>query len=78
MSDGEHEYLRQHVDPVLMPLIEALLLYQPESIYEFICDYVDERKSRASVFRTVVAAAAAAAPTSSRRAAPWWSSCPRA
>jgi hypothetical protein len=45
MSDGEHEYLRQHVDPVLMPLIEALLLYQPDSIYEFICDYVDERQS---------------------------------
>lgn len=42
---SEHEYLRRHVDPVLMPLIEALLLYQPESIYAFIHDYVDEEKA---------------------------------
>uniref|UniRef100_K3WQC0 Uncharacterized protein n=1 Tax=Globisporangium ultimum (strain ATCC 200006 / CBS 805.95 / DAOM BR144) TaxID=431595 RepID=K3WQC0_GLOUD len=42
---NEHEYLRRFVDPVLMPLIESLLLYQPESIYEFIHDYVDESKS---------------------------------
>lgn len=42
---NEHEYLRRFVDPVLMPLIESLLLYQPESIYEFIHDYVDEAKS---------------------------------
>lgn len=28
-----------------MPLIESLLLYQPESIYEFIHDYVDEAKA---------------------------------
>lgn len=28
-----------------MPLIEALLLYQPESIYEFIHDFVDETKA---------------------------------
>jgi ADP-ribosylation factor-like protein 13B len=28
-----------------MPLIETLLLYQPESIYDFIHDYVDEEKS---------------------------------
>ncbi|KAF1332015.1 Adp-ribosylation factor-like protein, partial [Globisporangium splendens] len=42
---NEHEYLRRFVDPVLMPLIESLLLYQPESIYEFIHDYADESKS---------------------------------
>lgn len=42
---NEHEYLRRFVDPVLMPLIESLLLYQPESIYEFIHDYVDESKA---------------------------------
>ncbi|RLN81209.1 hypothetical protein BBJ28_00015101 [Nothophytophthora sp. Chile5] len=41
----EHEYLRRFVDPVLMPLIESLLLYQPESIYEFIHDYVDDQKT---------------------------------
>lgn len=28
-----------------MPMIEALLLYQPDSIYDFICDYVDEQKA---------------------------------
>lgn len=28
-----------------MPLIESLLLYQPESIYDFIHDYVDEEKA---------------------------------
>lgn len=44
-ADNEHEYLRKHVDPVLMPLIEALLLFQPESIYDFIRDYVDEHKA---------------------------------
>ncbi|DBA03171.1 TPA: hypothetical protein N0F65_003891 [Lagenidium giganteum] len=44
-DQNEHEYLRKHVDPVLMPLIESLLLYQPESIYEFIHDYVDEGKA---------------------------------
>ncbi|TMW68635.1 hypothetical protein Poli38472_006103 [Pythium oligandrum] len=42
---NDHEYLRRHVDPVLMPLIEALLLYQPESIYDFIHDYVDDSKA---------------------------------
>ncbi|KAJ0408112.1 hypothetical protein P43SY_002082 [Pythium insidiosum] len=44
-TENDHEYLRQHVDPILMPLIEALLLYQPESIYEFIHDYVDDSKA---------------------------------
>ncbi|CEG37879.1 adp-ribosylation factor-like protein 13b isoform x1 [Plasmopara halstedii] len=43
--ENEHEYLRQYVDPVLMPLIESLLLYQPESVYHFIHDFVDESKS---------------------------------
>lgn len=45
VDQNDHEYLRRHVDPVLMPMIEALLLYQPESIYEFIHDYVDEDKT---------------------------------
>ncbi|CAK4809985.1 unnamed protein product [Aphanomyces euteiches] len=39
--DGEHEYLRTQVDPLLMPLIEALLLYQPTSIYEFLIKFLD-------------------------------------
>ncbi|KAG7393686.1 hypothetical protein PHYPSEUDO_004449 [Phytophthora pseudosyringae] len=43
--ENEHEYLRQCVDPVLMPLIESLLLYQPESVYHFIHDFVDEQKA---------------------------------
>ncbi|KAG6977766.1 hypothetical protein JG688_00000028 [Phytophthora aleatoria] len=43
--ENEHEYLRQCVDPVLMPLIESLLLYQPESVYHFIHDFVDEQKT---------------------------------
>ncbi|KAG7402145.1 hypothetical protein PHYBOEH_005708 [Phytophthora boehmeriae] len=41
----EHDYLRRCVDPVLMPLIESLLLYQPESVYHFIHDFVDEQKA---------------------------------
>ncbi|RLN85413.1 hypothetical protein BBJ28_00015419 [Nothophytophthora sp. Chile5] len=44
-AESEHEYLRRFVDPVLMPLIESLLLYQPESIYDFIHDYVDDQKT---------------------------------
>jgi hypothetical protein len=28
-----------------MPLIESLLLYQPESVYHFIHDFVDEQKA---------------------------------
>ncbi|OQR83338.1 ADP-ribosylation factor-like protein [Achlya hypogyna] len=39
--DAEHEYLRTHVDPVLMPLIEALLLYQPTSLYAFLQQYLE-------------------------------------
>ncbi|RHY29291.1 hypothetical protein DYB32_005260 [Aphanomyces invadans] len=39
--DQEHEYLRTQVDPLLMPLIEALLLHQPSSIYEFIAKFLD-------------------------------------
>lgn len=56
-ADSEHEYLRRFVDPVLMPLIESLLLYQPESIYQFIHDYVDTKCStrRASVKKTASA-----------------------
>ncbi|KAL0589659.1 hypothetical protein ABG067_002208 [Albugo candida] len=42
--DNDHEYLRFHVDPVLMPLIETLLLYQPQCIHEFIRDYTDDSK----------------------------------
>ena len=42
--DNDHEYLRAHVDPVLMPLIETLLLYQPQCIHEFIRDYTDDSK----------------------------------
>ncbi|KAE9327688.1 hypothetical protein PF008_g16332 [Phytophthora fragariae] len=44
-AETEHEYLRRCVDPVLMPLIESLLLYQPESVYHFIHDFVDEQKA---------------------------------
>jgi hypothetical protein len=40
--DSEHEYLRKFVDPVLMPMIEAILLAQPHSIYEFIYQYVSD------------------------------------
>ncbi|KAF4040557.1 ADP-ribosylation factor family [Phytophthora infestans] len=50
--ENEHEYLRQCVDPVLMPLIESLLLYQPESVYHFIHDFVDEQKSSRFVHHT--------------------------
>ncbi|RHY83408.1 hypothetical protein DYB28_001819, partial [Aphanomyces astaci] len=39
--DQEHEYLRTQVDPLLMPLIEALLLHQPPSIYDFIAKFLD-------------------------------------
>ncbi|KAF0718840.1 Aste57867_1438 [Aphanomyces stellatus] len=39
--DHEHEYLRTQVDPLLMPLIESLLLYQPSSIYDFILKFID-------------------------------------
>lgn len=42
--DNDHEYLRFYVDPVLMPLIETLLLYQPQCIHEFIRDYTDDSK----------------------------------
>uniref|UniRef100_H3HBF5 Uncharacterized protein n=1 Tax=Phytophthora ramorum TaxID=164328 RepID=H3HBF5_PHYRM len=44
-AETEHEYLRRCVDPVLMPLIESLLLYQPESVFHFILDFVDEQKA---------------------------------
>ncbi|KAG1700306.1 hypothetical protein DVH05_012108 [Phytophthora capsici] len=51
-AESEHEYLRQCVDPVLMPLIESLLLYQPESVYHFIHDFVDEQKANRFAHRT--------------------------
>ncbi|EEY66219.1 ADP-ribosylation factor-like protein [Phytophthora infestans T30-4] len=35
-----------------MPLIESLLLYQPESVYHFIHDFVDEQKSSRFVHHT--------------------------
>lgn len=44
-AENEHDYLRQCVDPILMPLIESLLLYQPESVYHFIHDFVDDNKN---------------------------------
>ena len=34
--NNEHEYLRKNVDPVIMPLIEKLILHQPQNLYEFI------------------------------------------
>ncbi|EQC26904.1 hypothetical protein SDRG_15237 [Saprolegnia diclina VS20] len=39
--DAEHEYLRTRVDPLLMPLIETLLLYQPSNVYEFMASYLE-------------------------------------
>ncbi|OWZ23721.1 ADP-ribosylation factor protein [Phytophthora megakarya] len=35
-----------------MPLIESLLLYQPESVYHFIHDFVDEQKANRFAHRT--------------------------
>ncbi|RLN57846.1 hypothetical protein BBJ29_002167 [Phytophthora kernoviae] len=49
--EDEHDYLRRCVDPVLMPLIESLLLYQPESVYHFIHDFVDEQKASRFAYR---------------------------
>ncbi|KAG2533445.1 hypothetical protein JM18_000275 [Phytophthora kernoviae] len=49
--EDEHDYLRRCVDPVLMPLIESLLLYQPESVYHFIHDFVDEQKASRFTYR---------------------------
>lgn len=33
--NAEHDYLRRNVDPVIMPMIEKLILHQPENIFEF-------------------------------------------
>ena len=33
--ENEHEYLRMHVDPIIMPMIEKLVLYQPTDVYAF-------------------------------------------
>ncbi|KDO28363.1 hypothetical protein SPRG_06602, partial [Saprolegnia parasitica CBS 223.65] len=43
--DAEHEYLRTCVDPLLMPLIETLLLYQPSNVYEFMASYLEKGAS---------------------------------
>ena len=36
----EHEYLRKNVDPVIMPMIEKLILYQPDNVFEFMQRYL--------------------------------------
>lgn len=35
MVHDEHEYLRQYVDPIIMPMIENLILYQPPDLRQF-------------------------------------------
>lgn len=38
--NSEHDYLRKNVDPVIMPMIEKLVLHQPDNVFEFMQRYL--------------------------------------